>query len=68
MKQNEGGIDRGLRALLGISLLAFAAFGTGPMRWWGLIGILPLLTAALGWCPAYAIFGISTCPRETAHQ
>ena len=62
-KQNVGALDRGLRLVLGLGLLSYAAVGTGPARWFGLIGLVPLLTGALGSCPLYAIFGISTCSR-----
>lgn len=59
MKKNVGGIDRILRIATGVTLIALAATETvGP---WGYIGVLPLLTGSLGWCPPYSIFGISTC-------
>ncbi len=58
MKQNVGGIDRIIRALLGAALILWALLG-GPI--WAWIGIVPLATAAIGWCPPYAIFGIKTC-------
>jgi len=59
MKTNVGGIDRILRLVVGIALVALAA--TGTVGIWGYIGIVPIATAALGWCPAYLPFGISTC-------
>jgi len=59
MKTNVGGIDRILRLVVGIGLVALAA--TGTVGIWGYIGIVPIATAALGWCPAYLPFGISTC-------
>ncbi len=59
MKSNVGGIDRILRLVVGIALVALAA--TGSIGVWGYIGIVPIATAALGWCPAYLPFGISTC-------
>lgn len=58
MKQNVGGIDRILRLVVGLALIAWGVL-TGNM--WGLIGIIPLATAAIGWCPAYLPFGISSC-------
>ena len=65
MTQNVGGIDRVLRIIVGLGLLAFAlgfiAPGTG-YNWLGWIGVVPLLTAALGNCPAYSILGFSSCP------
>lgn len=58
MKQNVGGIDRILRALAG---LAIVAWGVYAQNWWGAVGIVPLFTAAIGWCPAYLPFGLSSC-------
>ena len=62
MKTNEGTIDRALRVIVGLVLIGLAATGTVGM--WGWIGIMPLLTGAIGFCPAYSIFGISTCPMK----
>ena len=62
MKLNTGNIDRAIRAILGLVLIALAATGTVGM--WGWIGIVPLLTAIFGFCPAYALLGISTCPMK----
>jgi len=59
MKSNVGGIDRILRLVVGLALIALAA--TGTIGVWGYIGIVPIATAAIGWCPAYLPFGISTC-------
>jgi hypothetical protein len=62
MTRNVGGIDRGLRIAVGLLLIALAATGTIGM--WGYIGVLPLLTGAIGWCPPYAMFGWNTCPKR----
>ena len=62
MKTNEGSIDRAVRIIAGIALIALAY--TGKIGIWGYIGIMPLLTGILGTCPAYAIFGINTCPLK----
>ena len=62
MKTNMGSIDRGLRIVVGIVLIAAVFFIEGPMRWWGLVGLVPLVTGLAGSCPAYSILGISTCP------
>ena len=62
MKHNVGMLDRGIRILVGLALLAVFFLADGPARWIGLIGIVPLGTAAMGWCPLYAVFGLSTCP------
>lgn len=60
MKMNEGTIDRALRVIAGLVLITLAATGTVGM--WGWIGVMPLLTGAIGFCPAYTIFGLNTCP------
>lgn len=65
MKANLGSIDKILRVLIGIALLALVFMLEGPARWLGLIGLVPLATAAFGFCPAYALFGLSTCPMES---
>ena len=54
-----GGIDRTLRILIGLALIAGAATNTIGM--WGYLGVVPLLTGLIGWCPPYAIFGFNTC-------
>jgi hypothetical protein len=60
MKVNEGSIDRIVRVTAGVVLLGLAAAGIGtPWTW---IGVVPLLTGAVGFCPAYSLFGINTCP------
>jgi hypothetical protein len=61
MKTNTGSIDRIVRGVAGIGLVAWALTG-GPV--WAWIGVVPLATAALGWCPAYVPFGISTLGRK----
>jgi DUF2892 family protein len=61
---NVGGVDRMLRAALGLILLSFIFLLDGAARWLGLIGALPLATALLGWCPAYALLGLGTDPRD----
>jgi hypothetical protein len=62
MKINEGTIDRALRVVVGLVLIGLAASGT--VGAWGWIGVLPLVTGLVGFCPAYAIFGMSTCPMK----
>jgi len=63
MKANVGGIDRILRALVGVALIALAA--THVIGVWGYIGVVPLLTAAIGFCPAYTLLGIKTCSTKS---
>jgi len=62
MKANIGNIERILRIVIGLALIVLTFLGTLPM--WGYIGIVPLLTGLIGWCPPYAIFGISTCKTK----
>ncbi|HJW23359.1 MAG TPA: DUF2892 domain-containing protein [Rhodocyclaceae bacterium] len=59
MKANVGGIDRTLRIIVGLGLVGATVAGALPV--WGYIGIIPLATGLIGWCPAYPLFGISTC-------
>lgn len=59
MKPNVGSIDRAIRILAGIVLIALAA--TGTVGWWGWLGVVPLLTGLVGWCPPYALLGFNTC-------
>jgi hypothetical protein len=63
MKINVGGTDRILRVVLGLALIGMAAFGV--IGAWGWIGLVPLLTAAMGYCPLYTVLGFSTCPLQT---
>ena len=65
LTKNAGTLDRALRALraiLGLVLIPLAL--TGTIGAWGWIGVIPLVTAALGWCPAYTLLGIKTCPTQ----
>jgi hypothetical protein len=60
MKANVGGIDRILRIVLGAALILWAAVLGGPA--WAWIGIVPLATGLIKFCPLYPILGMSTCP------
>lgn len=62
MKLNEGTIDRTLRVTAGLVLITLAA--TETVGVWAWVGVVPFLTGALGFCPAYSIFGLSTCPMK----
>ena len=62
MKANVGGIDRVARIVAGVVLIGLAA--TGTVGVWGWIGVVPLATGLLGWCPAYLPFGLSTCKMK----
>lgn len=60
MKENVGGADKVMRIIVGLALLSLVFVLEGNARWWGLVGLLPLLTGMTGYCPAYLPFGIST--------
>jgi len=59
MTRNEGMLDRAVRVALGVILLALAV--VGPKTPWGFVGVVPLVTGALGFCPFYRVCGIRTC-------
>lgn len=59
MNCNSGTIDRAVRVIAGLALIALAV--TGTIGVWGYIGVVALLTGVFGFCPAYAIFGMNTC-------
>lgn len=60
MKSNVGGIDKILRIVAGLVLIALAIMGIGAP--WTYIGVVPLVTGLMGWCPAYTLLGMNTCP------
>ena len=62
MKLNVGGIDRIVRIAAGLALIGLTA--TGNIGAWGWVGVVPLATGAIGWCPPYAIFGFGTCAMK----
>lgn len=62
MKTNVGTLDRVLRIAIGLLLIALASGGL--IGWWGLIGIVPLVSGLTSVCPAYSLLGLSTCPRR----
>ncbi|MGP1394548.1 MAG: YgaP family membrane protein [Inquilinaceae bacterium] len=64
MPRNEGAIDRVLRVIVGLAILSLVF--VGPQTPWAWLGLVPLLTGLAGFCPAYAIFGLRTCPLSTA--
>lgn len=63
MKCNSGGIDRVLRVIVGLVLIGLAA--TGTVGVWGWIGVVPLLTGAIGFCPLYTVLGMNTCGTKS---
>lgn len=62
MPRNEGTIDRVLRVIVGLAILSLVF--VGPQTPWAWIGLVPLLTGLVGFCPAYALLGIRTCPMK----
>lgn len=62
MKANVGKVDRGIRIVIGLVLFLFF-FAEPPLKYLGFVGIIPLLTALISWCPLYRLFGINTCKR-----
>ena len=60
MKVNTGKIDRTVRVIIGVGM---AVVGIYFKSWWGLIGLIPLFTAALGFCPLYVPLKINTCKK-----
>ena len=62
MKKNVGGIDRILRIVIGLVLIGLAASST--VGWWGYLGVVPLLTGLIGWCPPYTLLGWNTCSTK----
>ena len=60
MEKNEPGWDRWLRVLLGLGLLSLTV--VGPQTWWGLVGLVPLVTGLWGFCPLYRACGLNTYP------
>lgn len=64
MKVNVGSADKAIRIVIGLALLSLLFLLDGRARWFGLIGLVPLLTAFTGFCPLYTLFGLSTCPRK----
>ena len=63
MKPNEGTIDRVLRVLVGVAVLSLAF--VGPKTPWAYLGLVPLITGLVGYCPVYALIGVRTCKVRT---
>jgi hypothetical protein len=66
MSRNIGALDRVMRVIIGLVLVAYAVpvgFSSTGWNWVGWIGVVPLLTAAIGFCPLYRVMGISSCKR-----
>ncbi len=65
LKRNEGFMDRFARVVIGAGVLSLVF--VGPHTAWGYIGAIPLVTGLIGSCPAYLLFGFSTCPMQKSH-
>ncbi len=61
--KNVGNIDRVLRIIVGLAVISLVFWGPGTA--WGWIGVIPIASALIGWCPLYTILGIRTCPVKT---
>ncbi|HKK13088.1 MAG TPA: DUF2892 domain-containing protein [Gammaproteobacteria bacterium] len=66
MGKNVGSIDRAIRIILGLGLIALVF--VGPQTPWGWIGLIPLVTALIGWCPLYSVIGVKTCSAPHASR
>lgn len=64
MEKNVGGIDRSVRIIAGLFILSLYFVLDPSYRLWALLGVVPLLTGFIGWCPAYLPFGIRTCKLQ----
>lgn len=65
MNKNIGETDRAIRIVIGIALLSLYFFLDGGLRWIGLIGLIPILTALFSFCPLYRLIGMNTCKVKT---
>jgi hypothetical protein len=61
MKQNVHNIERVVRVIVGLAIISLVFIG--PQSAWGWLGLIPLATGVIGWCPPYALFGFSTCKK-----
>jgi len=64
MTTNVGGIDRVLRIVVGIAVLALFFVLEGNARYWALVGLVPLITGLFRTCPLYSVIGVNTCPMR----
>lgn len=62
MTRNIGNLERIVRAVVGLGLISLVFIG--PQTPWGWVGLVPLATALIGWCPPYALLGINTCGNK----
>lgn len=64
MKANIGDTERVIRVIIGLALLSLLFILEGDASYWGLLGLIPLATAGIRWCPLWVLFGINTCAAE----
>ncbi len=65
MNINVGKYERVIRVVAGLAVIAWGVYAK---NWWGAIGVVPMLTGLIGWCPPYAMFGISTCSTKKGNS
>ncbi len=69
MQANIGNTERVIRIILGLALLSLLFILEGNASYWGLLGLIPLATAAVRWCPVWKLLGINTCPAgQCTHE
>jgi hypothetical protein len=61
MKQNVNNIERAIRIIIGLAVISLVFIG--PQSAWGWLGLIPVITGSLGYCPLYTVLGISTCKK-----
>ena len=61
MKKNVGNVERAIRIIVGLVVLSLVF--VGPQSAWGWLGLVPLATGLIGWCPPYSLLGINTCKK-----
>jgi len=66
--KNVGVVDQTVRVVVGLALLSVLVLAQGPIRWVGVLGLIPLLTGFARSCPLYRVFGVSTCRRREQHN
>ena len=64
MKKNVGSLDRFIRLIIGLIVLCLWFVLAGTAKYWALLGLIPLFTAAIGWCPLYPLLGINTLSKN----
>ena len=62
---NVGGVDKLIRIMVGVAVLSLFFLLQGDARWLGLVGVVPLATGLVGYCPLYSLLGLNTCPAKT---